>query len=114
MLQNTLPVASGTSAGRIDPRKQSLRDSHATADSRSTPANALRNSGVPAPLAFVRTPSALPMEAQGNVEPELWSLLDLQEREFFADAAPGALSYSPGRLTTTPPAARGLRLDIRA
>ncbi|NLG62113.1 MAG: hypothetical protein GX539_07690 [Candidatus Cloacimonetes bacterium] len=48
------------------------------------------------------------------MDPEIWSLLDLQERVFFADTAPGLLSYSPGRLNTTHPAARGLRLDVRA
>jgi len=56
----------------------------------------------------------LPPDAVGNAEQELWILLSQEEREFFADAGPGTLTYGPGRFQTSVPTARGLRLDARA
>ncbi|HLV26660.1 MAG TPA: hypothetical protein VKZ41_10120 [Gemmatimonadales bacterium] len=112
MLQQTLPAAAVT-AGPTDPRQRELRAStesipaHSQSSAASLSARS-RQAGTP-----LRPANALPHEPQGNVDSELWSLLDTEERVFFADMAPGAISYAPGRLTTTPPAARGLRLDVR-
>lgn len=63
------------------------------------------------------TQSAVPAEAPAGTDPMLWSVLTNDERNFFAKtAALGPLTY--GRIkaatTPTPPAARGVRLDVRA
>ena len=60
---------------------------------------------------------AVPAEAPAGTDPMLWSVLTTDERTFFAKtAALGPLTY--GRLKSAtapaPPAARGVRLDVRA
>lgn len=113
MLQQTLPSAA-TSVAHTDPRQRGIRDNAGSSGPRPAAPAPSRTTGAQRGAAAYRAPNALPSEPQGNVDPEIWSLLDLQERVFFADTAPGLLSYSPGRLNTTHPAARGLRLDVRA
>ena len=65
--------------------------------------------------------NALPVEAPPGTDPELWGVLTGEERAYFAKAATmGPLTY--GRIAAgvsamqqgTPPAARGVRLDVRA
>jgi hypothetical protein len=68
--------------------------------------------------------NALPAEAPAGTDPELWGVLTSEERAYFAKAAAtGPLTY--GRVATrlnalnglqqaAPPAARGVRLDVRA
>ena len=71
-----------------------------------------------APIAgAVATQSAVPSEAPAGTDPTLWSVLTADERNFFAKtAALGPLTY--GRIKSVshpaPPAARGVRLDVRA
>ena len=68
-----------------------------------------------APLAGAA--AGLSVEAPAGTDPELWSVLTSDERAFFSKAsALGPLTY--GRISasaqSTPPAARGGRLDVRA
>jgi hypothetical protein len=61
--------------------------------------------------------NAVPAEAPAGTDPTLWSVLTADERNFFAKtAALGPLTY--GRIkavsNAAPPAARGVRLDVRA
>jgi len=61
--------------------------------------------------------SAVPAEAPAGTDPTLWSVLTNDERNFFAkSAALGPLTYSRIKAATNPapPAARGIRLDVRA
>ncbi|WP_373061786.1 hypothetical protein [Gemmatimonas sp.] len=61
--------------------------------------------------------SAVPVEAPAGTDPTLWSVLTNDERNFFAkSAALGPLTYSRIKAATNPapPAARGIRLDVRA
>jgi hypothetical protein len=63
------------------------------------------------------TQGAVPAEAPAGTDPSLWSVLTTEERNFFAKtAALGPLTY--GRIKAVaqpaPPAARGVRLDVRA
>lgn len=61
--------------------------------------------------------SAVPAEAPAGTDPTLWSVLTADERNFFAKtAALGPLTYSRIKAATNPqpPAARGVRLDVRA
>ncbi|WP_396205755.1 hypothetical protein [Gemmatimonas sp.] len=64
------------------------------------------------------TQSAVPAEAPAGTDPALWSVLTAEERNFFAKTASlGPLTYSRFKEATTaqtPPAARGVRLDVRA
>jgi type II secretory pathway pseudopilin PulG len=64
------------------------------------------------------TQSAVPAEAPAGTDPALWSVLTTEERNFFAKTANlGPLTYSRFKEATTaqtPPAARGVRLDVRA
>ncbi len=63
------------------------------------------------------TQSAVPLEAPAGTDPSLWSVLTTDERTFFAKtAALGPLTYSRIKDVTNPPtpAARGVRLDVRA
>jgi hypothetical protein len=113
MLQQTLPSAA-TAVAHTDPRQRGVRDNAGSSGARAAAPAPSRTPAAQPGAAAYRAPNALPAEPQGNVDPEIWSLLDLQERVFFADMAPGALSYSPGRLNSTQPVARGLRLDVRA
>ena len=76
------------------------------------------------PQQSLATPAnALPAEAPAGTDPELWSVLTADERTYFAKAAAsGPLTYGrvASRLNTmngiqqAPPAARGVRLDVRA
>ena len=71
-----------------------------------------------APIAgHAATQNAVPAEAPAGTDPTLWSVLTADERNFFAKtAALGPLTY--GRIKAVshpaPPAARGVRLDVRA
>ncbi len=61
--------------------------------------------------------SAVPAEAPAGTDPTLWSVLTNDERNFFAkSAALGPLTYGRIKAATNPapPAARGIRLDVRA
>lgn len=62
--------------------------------------------------------SAVPAEAPPGTDPAFWSVLTTEERNFFAKTASlGPLTYSRFKEATaaqTPPAARGVRLDVRA
>ena len=62
--------------------------------------------------------SAVPAEAPAGTDPAFWSVLTTEERNFFAKTASlGPLTYSRFKEATaaqTPPAARGVRLDVRA
>lgn len=61
--------------------------------------------------------STVPAEAPAGTDPTLWSVLTNDERNFFAKtAALGPLTYSRIKAVTNPapPAARGIRLDVRA
>ncbi len=63
------------------------------------------------------TQNAVPLEAPAGTDPSLWSVLTSEERTFFAKtAALGPLTYSRIKDVTNPPppAARGVRLDVRA
>lgn len=63
------------------------------------------------------TQSAVPAEAPAGTDPALWSVLTADERNFFAKtAALGPLTYGRIKAVSHPatPAARGVRLDVRA
>jgi hypothetical protein len=63
------------------------------------------------------TQNAVPVEAPAGTDPSLWSVLTTEERNFFAKtAAMGPLTYGRIKAETNaaPPAARGVRLDVRA
>ncbi len=63
------------------------------------------------------TRHAVPAEAPPGTDPALWSVLTTDERNFFAKtAALGPLTYSRIKAAANPqaPAARGVRLDVRA
>jgi len=70
------------------------------------------------PIAGQGTPqSVVPAEAPAGTDPTLWSVLTTDERNFFAKtAALGPLTYSRIKAVSNPvpPAARGVRLDVRA
>lgn len=69
------------------------------------------------PIAGQATQSTVPAEAPAGTDPTLWSVLTNDERNFFAKtAALGPLTYSRIKDAThpVPPAARGIRLDVRA
>lgn len=71
----------------------------------------------PSSIAGTTAPS-MPVEPPQGTDPELWSVLSAEERTFYAKAgAMGPLTY--GRVMSagmqpTPPAVRGLRLDVKA
>lgn len=58
----------------------------------------------------------LPVEAPPGTDPQLWSVLTAEERQYFAQAkAMGPVTYAPGRLGLADMALhRGGRLDVRA
>ena len=61
--------------------------------------------------------STVPPDAPAGTDPSLWSVLTTEERNFFAKtAAMGPLTYGRIKAEThsAPPAARGVRLDVRA
>ena len=64
------------------------------------------------------TQSAVPAEPPAGTDPALWNVLTTEERNFFAKTASlGPLTYSrfkEAMTAQTPPAARGVRLDVRA
>ncbi|MBL0938529.1 MAG: hypothetical protein IBJ03_06530 [Gemmatimonadaceae bacterium] len=80
-------------------------------------ANALKPQ---APIAGQQaTQSPVPSEAPAGTDPAFWSMLTTEERNFFAKTANmGPLTYGRYKAATTtpptPPAARGVRLDVRA
>ncbi|MBY0489599.1 MAG: hypothetical protein K2R93_07130 [Gemmatimonadaceae bacterium] len=64
------------------------------------------------------TQNSVPAEAPAGTDPELWNVLTSEERNFFAKtSALGPLTYGRYKAAVnpaTPPAARGVRLDVRA
>ncbi len=68
-------------------------------------------------IATQGAPGALSVDAPKGTDPDLWSVLTHEERQFFAKAgAMGPLTY--GRIMTgnhapPPPVARGGRLDVK-
>jgi len=96
-------------------------------DRAGTTANAGANAAAPlarpalkpqAPIAGQgATQGTVPAEAPPGTDPTLWSVLTNDERNFFAKtAALGPLTYSRIKSVSNPapPAARGVRLDVRA
>lgn len=70
-----------------------------------------------APIAGQTAQASVPAEAPAGTDPALWSVLTAEERGHFAKAsALGPLTYSRIKAVTNPapPAARGVRLDVRA
>lgn len=111
MLEATRP-ALATHAAVKDMHRVPDRDGARAPGQRGHHAPADAVAPLPMPM-YVPHP-VLPPDAVGNAEQELWILLSHEEREFFADAGPGRLTYGPGRQSASVPAARGLRLDARA
>lgn len=74
--------------------------------------------GAPAATPSITTaPSTVPAQAPAGTDPALWSVLTTEERAFFAKSASlGPLTYSriKDAIMPAPPAARGIRLDVRA
>jgi hypothetical protein len=110
-------------------RPEVARPNTDRAGNAGTPGNAGANANVGAnaarPALKAQTPiagqgatqSAVPAEAPAGTDPTLWSVLTNDERNFFAKtAALGPLTYSRIKAATNPapPAARGVRLDVRA
>ena len=64
------------------------------------------------------TQNSVPAEAPAGTDPELWNVLTSEERNFFAKtSALGPLTYGRYKAAVNPaapPAARGVRLDVRA
>ncbi|MBA3917159.1 MAG: hypothetical protein C0516_01070 [Gemmatimonas sp.] len=65
------------------------------------------------------TQSPVSAEAPAGTDPAFWSVLTTEERNFFAKTASmGPLTYGRYKAATAeppaPPAARGIRLDVRA
>lgn len=64
------------------------------------------------------TQNSVPAEAPAGTDPALWNVLTSEERTFFAKtSALGPLTYGRYKAAVnpqTPPAARGVRLDVRA
>ena len=91
-----------------------------TAGTRSPYVNGQANAALKpqAPIAgHAATQNAVPSEAPPGTDPTLWSVLTSDERNFFAKtAALGPLTYSRIKSVSqpAPPAARGVRLDVRA
>ncbi|HEY0930647.1 MAG TPA: hypothetical protein VGE27_12070 [Gemmatimonas sp.] len=82
---------------------------------RAAQANALKPQTPIAGAAATQT--SVPAEAPAGTDPTLWSVLTSEERNFFAKtAALGPLTYSRIKEASNPapPAARGVRLDVRA
>lgn len=80
-------------------------------------ANQLASIKPQTPLA-APTQNSVPAEAPAGTDPELWNVLTSEERNFFAKtSALGPLTYGRYKAAVnpaTPPAARGIRLDVRA
>ncbi|AMW03993.1 hypothetical protein [Gemmatimonas phototrophica] len=92
------------------------RASLATQQARTANANALKPQ---TPIAGQgAAQSIVPADAPAGTDPAFWSVLTTEERNFFAKTANlGPLTYSRFKAATepqTPPAARGVRLDVRA
>lgn len=84
---------------------------------RQTPIPAERTGAVPARPTIAAAPSTVPAEPPAGTDPALWSVLTSEERAFFAKSASlGPLTYGriKDAIMPAPPAARGIRLDVRA
>lgn len=84
---------------------------------RQPPIPAERAGAVPARPAIAAAPSTVPAEPPAGTDPALWSVLTSEERAFFAKSASlGPLTYGriKDAIMPAPPAARGIRLDVRA
>ena len=110
----TRPAGAGT-AGGMAPGANGADGTLARTTGAANDARALR---VQTPIAgHGATQSTVPAEAPAGTDPALWSVLTTDERNFFAKSASmGPLTY--GRIKAAanpaPPAARGVRLDVRA
>ena len=106
----TRPDASRTDASRTDRLPP-------TGTGRTTTIAPVRPTLQPqAPIAGTAQ-HVVPSDAPPGTDPTLWSVLTTDERNFFAkSAALGPLTYSRVKAAgnATPPAARGVRLDVRA
>ena len=120
---NTTPLLPNLGATRADAARTSNAGQHGVVSQPGlppartpAPANALKPQ---TPIAGQgAAPSAVPAEAPAGTDPAFWSVLTAEERNFFARTASlGPLTYSRFKDATaaqTPPAARGVRLDVRA
>ncbi len=115
----TNPVLANLSAiGRPEVNRPAT-DRATTAGNGGVAANAVANTLKPqAPIAGAgAAQSTVPAEAPAGTDPTLWSVLTADERNFFARTASlGPLTYGRIKSVThpAPPAARGVRLDVRA
>lgn len=112
MIQQSRPAAM-PAAGLTDLHAPAARDGARPARPTITSSTGAVASRASVGAAASRSWRPLPAEPVGNADAELWALLGPEERAFFADAAPGALTYGPGRLTT-PVGVRGRFIDLRA
>lgn len=119
---NSSPLLPNVGASRAEPNRAPNagqagldRAALATQQARANQTAALKPQ---TPIAGQNTPqSAVPAEAPPGTDPTLWSVLTSEERNFFAKTASlGPLTYSRIKAVTNPapPAARGVRLDVRA
>lgn len=120
---NSTPLLPNLGASRAEPaRTQNAgqngldRAGLATQQARTANANALKPQ---TPIAGQgAAQSVVPADAPAGTDPAFWSVLTTEERNFFAKTANlGPLTYSRFKAATepqTPPAARGVRLDVRA
>jgi hypothetical protein len=92
--------------------------SHTTERAAAAQAAAVRALKPQTPIAGqAAAQGTVPPEAPAGTDPSLWSVLTTEERNFFAKtAAMGPLTYGRIKAGThsAPPAARGVRLDVRA
>jgi hypothetical protein len=119
----TNPLLANLSAiGRPETNRPSSDRTGAAGNTAGHAANAVANAPTmlkpQAPIAGAgATQSAVPAEAPAGTDATLWSVLTTDERNFFAKtAALGPLTYGRIKSVThpVPPAARGVRLDVRA
>lgn len=127
-IPNSNPLVSTGSLSRTDTRTQTRTDATRSnqtgrndglAGARHNSSTSATTLKPQAPIAgqAAATQGAVPAEAPAGTDPELWSVLTAEERNFFAkSAALGPLTYSRIKAASqqTPPAARGVRLDVRA
>ncbi len=64
------------------------------------------------PTGIVADNGAIPAEAPPGTDPELWSVLSAEERQFFSRLqSSGPLTYGPGSANIPPGLVRGARID---
>jgi hypothetical protein len=106
---------SGTQPLRSSPELRS--DRAAVSDGRRTP-----DAGSPASSALIRSGAVVPNGAVGGastdapqgVDPQLWSILTAEERDYFARSRElGPLTYGRQSSASSPTSIRGARFDVR-